>query len=102
LATQSVHEAEQALALAHPHLSSFYRVLALVFLPHFVAEVEAMLDKTPKEKQELHLALEFVAEVIECAFHNKGDDKVPGKVKRFAQRAGIKFKEQLDQTAQDT
>ena len=101
LATQSVHEAEQALALAHPRLSSFYRVLALVFLPHFVAEVEAMLNKTPKEKQEHDLALEFVAEVIECAFHNMGDDKVPGKVKRFAQRTGIKFKEQLNQTAQE-
>jgi hypothetical protein len=48
MAVQSVHTAENALMTNHPHLSSFYHVLALVFMTTYVADVKKMITDKAK------------------------------------------------------
>lgn len=90
LAIQNVRTAEAALIAQHPHISSFYHVLALVFLPMMVADVDKLLSQKRRD-QEDHLALDFVASIVECAFHNRGHDRVTGKVKRHTKKMGVSF-----------
>ena len=33
--------------------------------------------------------LNFVAEIVECAFHNRGADRISGKVQRFVRQTGL-------------
>jgi hypothetical protein len=90
MATESVLAAERALAVQHPHLDSFYRVLALVFLSPMVAEVHKLI-KPEKIQNEPHLALSYVAEIVECGFHSRGTDRIPGKVRKFVKHAGVPY-----------
>ncbi|GAX22654.1 hypothetical protein FisN_17Lh147 [Fistulifera solaris] len=88
LATESVNRAANNLAIEHPHLSSFYHILALVKMPETIAEINKLLKET-KAKGDPSLALQFVAEIIECAFHNRGQDRTPSVVKRFIKKSGL-------------
>ena len=81
LAIESVQSMESSLAVDFPHLSSFYAVIAVVFLPNFIDPVEARL--TP-EQREKNLAKTFIGEIVECMFHNKGETKVPQIARKFA------------------
>ena len=90
MAIESIVVAENALASSHPHLSSFYHVMALVFLPTLIAEIEKMV-KPEKLAEDHHMALHFVAEVVECAFHIRGEEKIPSRVKRFVKKSGIRL-----------
>jgi hypothetical protein len=92
MATESVRVAENALAVNHPHLSSFYHVLALVFLTSQVAETKQMIDKT-KLEQDAHMALQFAAKIVESCFHNRGDKRLPGIVKKFVGTSGLSLKD---------
>jgi hypothetical protein len=65
IATQTVRGAEKDLVDNHPHLSSFYHVVSLVCLPAFMKVIESMLDPHRIEKDP-YLALNFVAEIVEC------------------------------------
>lgn len=42
MATETIASMERALELEHPHLDSFYQVLALVFMSPFIAEVHTL------------------------------------------------------------
>jgi hypothetical protein len=88
LATESVNRAANNLAIEHPHLSSFYHILALVKMPETIAEINKLLKET-NAKGDPHVALQFVAEIIECAFHNSGQDRTPSVVKRFIKKSGL-------------
>ena len=91
MATECVQSAENALVTSYPHLSSFYHVLALVFLPNFIADIERKIDLSRLE-QNPHMALHFVAEIIECCFHNKGMEGLPpGRIKTFVRKSGILY-----------
>jgi hypothetical protein len=72
-ATECVNRAENEMTLDHPHLSSFYHVLALVFLTDIVAEMNKRIAKT-RLRTNPHMALEFVADVLKIAFY--GGSKV--------------------------
>jgi hypothetical protein len=90
VATETVARAEHELALDHPHLSSFYRVLALVFLTECVADINKRIKKTHL-KADAHMALAFVADIVECCFHGRfGLAQIPLIAKEFAEKSGVK------------
>jgi hypothetical protein len=91
MAVESVHAAEHALATHHPHMSSFYHVLALVFLPSYVADIEALMSTSKIGQGDSHMVLQFVAEIVECSFHNRGDQRIPAKVNAFVKKSGLQF-----------
>ena len=97
LATESVKTMESALAANFPHLSSFYTVIAVVFLPNFIDPIEARLSPKQREK---NLAKIFIGEVIECMFHNKKETKVPQIARNFSRDTNLdeKFVEELATT----
>jgi hypothetical protein len=86
LATESVNRAANNSMIEHPHLSSFYHILALVKMPETIAEINKLLKGT-NAKGDPHMALQFVAEIIECAFHNRGQEQTPPVVKRFVKKS---------------
>jgi hypothetical protein len=89
VAIDSVNRAENELSIEHPHLSSFYHVLALVFMTDFIAEINKLIDKTRLRKNP-HMSLQFVAELIECPFHNQnGHERMPSIINRFVKRSGL-------------
>lgn len=91
LATETVRVIENSLAVQHPHLSSFYHVIALVFMPEPIASLHNQINPT-KLVADPHMALSFVASLIESAFHNKGEgDKIEGKIKRFVRKSGVPY-----------
>ncbi len=87
-ATECVNRAENEMAIDHPHLSSFYHVLALVILTEPLADLNKLIDKT-RLKADPHMALQFLAEIVECSFHNRGHERIPPIVKRFVQKSGL-------------
>jgi hypothetical protein len=58
-------------------------------LTNFVVDVENMIIDKARLKREPHMALQFVAEVVECAYHNMGDERSRPIVKKFAKKANI-------------
>ena len=69
----------------------FAGVLALVFLPNFIADIERKIDLS-RQEQNPHMTLHFVAEIIECCFHNKGMEGLPpGRIKTFVRKSGILY-----------
>jgi hypothetical protein len=89
VAIDSVNRAENELAVEHPHLSSFYHVLAAVFMTEFIAEINKLIDKSRLRKHP-HMSLQFLAEVIECPFHNQnGHERMPSIISRFVKRSGL-------------
>ncbi|GAX22887.1 hypothetical protein FisN_24Lu227 [Fistulifera solaris] len=91
LAVDSINRAENELALEHPHISSFYHVLAIVFLTDSVAKINQLMDKALRKKHP-HMALEFVAKITEYSFLRK--DHVSNKafsaaVNRFVKKSGL-------------
>jgi hypothetical protein len=104
MVTESVKSAENSLYIDHPHISSFYHVLMIVFLPSFIVEVEDFKqdnrnnngNKQPESHSQLdccHTVIDFVAKIVESAFHNNSNPaKATGNVKGFARKIGIKSK----------
>lgn len=90
MSTESIVAAEATLALDHPHLSSFFHVLALIFLTNDVAELKAMIPKS-KLDEDPHMALHFVAQVVESCFHNRGHERLLPKVKLFVKKSGLRL-----------
>ncbi len=89
MATESVRSAENALMINHLHLASFYHILALIYLPNFIADIKRKIDPSRLE-QDPHMVLHFVAGIVDCCFHNRGEDKLlPGKVKNFVKKSGL-------------
>ena len=89
MATETVCTAETTLAVDHPHLSSFYAVLALVFLYPFIADIEKEIGPSVRNNRPT-IAKRFAGEILECCFRNKGDPvKVNSIVKKFAKNAAI-------------
>jgi hypothetical protein len=88
-ATECVQRAENEMMIDHPHLSSFSHVLALVFLSTFVAKINKRIAKT-KLQANPHMALDFVAEVFECAILNGTyKHELHIIVKRFVKKSGL-------------
>jgi hypothetical protein len=87
-AVESVNRAQNELALDHPHISSSYHVLALVFLIDFVVEINTLIIKSKLERNP-HMALQFVAEVVELPFHSCEFNKLSLIVKRFVKKSGL-------------
>jgi hypothetical protein len=99
MATETVFVMETSLAVNHPHLSSFYHVLAVVFFYPIVAEIQQAI-RPERLGQEPHLAKIFVGDIVECFFHNRGGvDMIPARVKRFVKQSGMPF-DVADQFAQ--
>jgi hypothetical protein len=90
MATETVLVMENSLAANHPHLSSFYRVLAVVFFYPSVAEIQQEI-RPERLRQKPHLAKIFVGDLIECIFHNMGHERHPALVKRFVKLSGLPF-----------
>jgi len=89
MATESVRSAENALMINHPHLASFYHILALIYLPNYIADIKRKIDPSRLERDP-HMVLHFVAGIVDCCFHNRGEDKLlPGKVKNFVKKSGL-------------
>lgn len=44
------------------------------------------------------MALQFLAEVVECSFHNRGHERLPPIVKRFVKKSGLESR-YVDETA---
>jgi hypothetical protein len=89
IATRIVYQAENELALEHPHLSSFYHVLAFLFYSTIVEDINKVLKQTKKEKDP-YMALQFVAEMVELSFYEAaGQTHVPSTVKRFVKKSGL-------------
>jgi hypothetical protein len=42
-----------------------------------------------KRDDDPHVALEFLARVVECAFHNRGQDRLPAVVRKFTRKLGL-------------
>jgi len=113
MATESIRSAEHLLKINHPHVSSFYHVLTIVFMSDYVVEIEKMLvaqdsDNINYGKFENALKLryaviELVAKIVESAFHNnpgyefnnpkkQPQPRVTDAVKAFTRKFGIKSK----------
>jgi hypothetical protein len=91
MATESVSVMETALAANHPHLSSFYAVLALVFLYPIIADIEKEIGQCVRNNHP-NVAKCFAGDIVECCFRNKGDPaKVHSIVMQFAKVAKIRL-----------
>jgi hypothetical protein len=82
-AIQSVNQAENEMMIDHPHLSSFYHVLALVKMPDVLAGIIKLIEK-PRLEKNPHMALHFLAEIVECSFHHGGKERIPSIVNRLS------------------
>jgi hypothetical protein len=95
LATQSVQVAENELQVNFPHLTSFYHVVAVVFLFDLVADLERQMPAAKKkhhdddDDDDPHFALQFVASIVECAFHSRGQDRLAAIVRKFTRKLGL-------------
>lgn len=89
-AIDSVNRAEIELEIDHPHLSSFYHVLALVFFTECIADLTKLIEKA-KLVKDPHMPLQFVAKLIECAFlyKDRALSKLPSTVKWFVKKSGL-------------
>jgi hypothetical protein len=89
MAMEAVSSMEATLAADHPHLSSFYAVLALVFLYPIIADIEKGMGPDVK-RQHPTLAKRFAGDIVECSFRNKGDPvKLDSVIKRFVKDSSI-------------
>lgn len=89
MTTESVCAMEAALAANHPHLSSFYAVLALVFLYPIIADIEKEIGPTVRSNSP-NIAKCFTGDIVECCFRNKGDPvKIKSIVKQFSRDAAV-------------
>ena len=68
---ESVEQMFTALTLNHSHLESFYDVLAVVFAPAGTLELAKLVPAFVKQKKP-HLAKNFVGQLVEFAFRNRG------------------------------
>lgn len=73
----SVQRAEAALINDHPHLSSIYGVLAIVFLPNILTLFEmehlSSVSNKVRNKCDKKTLVKFLGDIVQCSFHNKGD-----------------------------
>ncbi|GAX17729.1 hypothetical protein FisN_24Hu205 [Fistulifera solaris] len=88
-ATNAVYQAESELMLEHPHLSSFYHIVAIFFFSNVVEDINKRLKTTKKEK-EPYMAFQFVAEMVENSFYlGGGQAYTSATVKRFVKKSGL-------------
>jgi hypothetical protein len=90
VATKSVQRVEEELAKNHPHLSTFYHVLALLFLENDYDKFNKIMDKK-KSKKDPHMTLNFIARIVERSFQEGfGLDKPICEAKKhFAEQSGL-------------
>jgi hypothetical protein len=89
VAIDTVHRAENELAVEHPHLSSFYHILALVVWADVIAQINKRIGKTTLMRDP-HMTLQFVAEVIKCSFRERdGSDEISPIAKRFSKKSSL-------------
>lgn len=85
----SVQRVEASLALDYPHLSSFYNVLAVVFLPLAIEQIDRIIPSAAKEKYDRTKVIEFVGSIVETCFHNKGVlERYHKLVRDFSRKTG--------------
>jgi hypothetical protein len=87
-ATECVSRTENELMLDHPHLSSFYHVLALVVLTDYIALINERID-TAKLEKDPHMALDFVAKVVQTSFHENKTVRLPPLLAPFVNKSGL-------------
>jgi hypothetical protein len=90
-ATECVLRAENEMMIDHPHLLSIYHVLALVIFAEHIAGINERMEKT-KLQENSHMALQFVAEVVEIAFYSGGREKFLPSIERFTKKSGLDSK----------
>lgn len=95
----SVQRAEANLIIDYPYLSSIYHVLAVVFLPSAFFE-QVLLSSAPdnvRAKCDKATMIKFLGDIVECCFHNKGNEPRVEELKRkFAKKTGL-MQQQVDQ-----
>jgi hypothetical protein len=66
---------EEVLCAENPHISSFYRVIALVLFVKFIAELKAVVLQLSPKKEEfpVHGALEYVSNCLENCFRESSE-----------------------------
>lgn len=87
-ATDSVNRAENELVIDHPHLPSFYHVISLVIFAEVVGEIKGLIEKR-KLQRDPHMAFQFVAETVECAFRIEELASMPLILERFVEKSGL-------------
>ncbi len=85
MAIDSVNRAEMELMLQHPHISSFYHVLALAFMTEYITGINIRVSKTKLERNP-HMALEFVAEIL---MERNNEISLNKTVKQFIKQSGL-------------
>ena len=96
----SVQRAEAALAIDYPYLSSFYSVLAVVFMPPLLKMFEERhLSSAPeivRKKCDKATLISFLGKIMQCSFHNKGNLDYYAELKnKFSKKTGL-TKEQVE------
>jgi hypothetical protein len=87
LAMESVQRMFAELTLDHPHVRSFYDVLAVVFWHGVPEEIDNLIPSSIWVEKP-HLSKQFVGDIVEASFHNKGRDGIEGIVRKFASVTG--------------
>eukprot|EP00979_Chaetoceros_neogracilis_P000401 scaffold105_cov228-Chaetoceros_neogracile.AAC.2 len=90
----SVQRAEAALAIDYPYITSFYCVLAVVYLPSVLAvfeeDVLSSASEAVRRKCDKAAMIKFLGEVVECSFQNKGNmGRYNDLVRKFSKKTGV-------------
>ena len=67
------------------------RYISVAALEQEQPQPQTQNKTTTNNTKDTHHApvLNFVAEIVECAFHNRGADRISGKVQRFVRQTGL-------------
>ena len=90
MAIESVQSMEAALMVDRPHLSDLYSIIAVIFLPNYVAKIESMMKE--REHQNDYLVKKFVGKIVGIVFHDGGSNLLDDAVKTFVQQSKLDYK----------
>jgi hypothetical protein len=90
IAMESVEQTFATLTLDHPHIKSFYDLLAIVFAVEGTLEFDALIPSAMRLKKP-NLAKSFVGKLVELAFRNRGWDQLEFVTQTFAREATVNF-----------
>lgn len=85
-ATISVKMMENSLQLDHPHLSTCFHILSIVFLKDLIHKCNCLMQPTIREGNP-YIGLDFVADVMEATFCRQNYDE--RRLNRFSKQSGI-------------
>lgn len=89
MAIESVQQMEAALATDRPHLSTFYDIIAVIFLHEVISDIEEKMKE--KEHQNDYLVKRFMGQLVELGFHCRDKKHFDRVVRQFVKKSKLSY-----------